>query len=248
MTDQNDDLFAGNSPQDNSQKTDGEADLLSELVGEGKKFKTPQDLAKSAVEKDNFIEQLKRENAEMRRSLAKEAKLDAVDTALARLNDKLEKASTESEGTATTKPLSRDDIRAILLEEKNQAEQAANLATIQSQLLSKFGGDRELVKKHVAAKASELGVSPAEIRNMVSRTPEVARTVLGLKQPAASGSTNLPRQTMNTEALDPSESSDSRNKAYYDNLKTKLGHKYWSPSIQQQMFKDAKALGSKFYQ
>src|SRR5690242_15072647 len=50
---------------------DPNADPLELLVGEGKKFKTPQDLAKGKMESDKFIVQLQKEQAALREELNK---------------------------------------------------------------------------------------------------------------------------------------------------------------------------------
>ena len=49
---------------------------LETLVGEGKKFKDADALARAAIEKDRFILQLQAENAQMRTSLKGEQKID----------------------------------------------------------------------------------------------------------------------------------------------------------------------------
>lgn len=245
MTDQNDDLFAGNSPQD-TPSSDQQTDPFAELVGEGKKFKTPQDLAKSRLEQDSFIEQLKRENAEMRQELQKASKLGAVDEALAKLNDRLEKAS--GNGEANPSALSRDDIRAMLQEEKRAEREAANLATVQADLLKKHNNDKEAVKAFLAKKSAELGLSPTQLKAMAMQTPAVAKTVLGLQQSQPySGPTPGPASAKNSEAVASLDPVGTRNKAYYDNLRKQMGTKFWSPSIQQQMFKDRKEMGESFY-
>ena len=52
---------------DNGAPTPPVADPLQELVGEGKKFKSIEDLAKSKVEADRFIDKLKSENDALRK-------------------------------------------------------------------------------------------------------------------------------------------------------------------------------------
>jgi hypothetical protein len=243
MTTQTDDLFeAGKPPQDTSTDAQG-ADPFAELVGEGKKFKTPQDLAKSALHKDEFIEQLKRENADMRRELESASKAGAIDEALERLNAKLSQASGTTE--ATTSSVTRDDIRAMLQEEKQAEREAANLALIQAELLKKHNNDKEAVKAFLAKRSTELGVSPADLKAMVTRTPNVAKTILGLQQPQSySGPTPPPAASRNTEV--GVGEIGTRNKAYYDSLRKQMGTKFWTPAIQTQMFKDRLEQGEAF--
>src|SRR6266571_2966371 len=60
-----DDLLAPVTPAERTPAPPS-PDLFNELVGEGRKYKTPLDAARALLHKDEFIDQLKRENAEMR--------------------------------------------------------------------------------------------------------------------------------------------------------------------------------------
>lgn len=241
MTDQNDDLFSGDStPQDNPTAEKG-ADLFSSMVGEGKKFKTPEDLARSAHEKDSFIEQLKSENAEMRRELERAGKIGQIDEALKRLNDRLENASGEDTNVGA---MSREDILAIIREDAAKSKYEQNRKTIQAELINKMG-DPNKAREFLGTKAAELGMSPTDLKSIVEKSPAAARAMLGLSgAPKASGPTPLPTSSKNSDA-NPGVVGE-RGKSYYDNLRKEMGSKFWSPQIQQQMFKDRKELGDKF--
>jgi len=246
MTDQNDDVFSGDSTPQDTGTNNQQADLFAELVGEGKKFKTPQDLAKSRIEQDNFIEQLKSENAQMREELKRAGKIDSLDAALARLNDKLENASGEPkpEGNSSA-GISREDILAIIREDQARTQHAQSRRLIQEELV-RIHGDTNKVREFLRTKAAELKVTTADLAQMVERTPVVARQVLGLTgNPKPVGPTNIPSSTRNTEAAGMS-TSGVRNQSYYNNLRKELGSRFYEVSIQQQMFKDRKALGEKF--
>jgi hypothetical protein len=246
MTETTVDLFAGETPPGTPPPVP-QGDLFADMVGEGKKFKTPQDLAKAAQEKDAFIEQLKGENAEMRREVQTKAKSDAIDVALQKLNDKLEKASASP--TATTAGLTRDDIRAMLQEEKQQERASTNLALVQAELLKKNNNDPEAVKAFLAKRATDLGLTSQDLKNMVLHTPQVAKTVLGLQQSTpSSGPTPNVGATKNSEAIVSLAPEGVRNKTYYNTLRKQMGTKFWSPAIQQQMFKDRKEQGEVFNQ
>src|SRR6266853_6356138 len=64
-----DDLFQP-GPND-TQELDPEKKFYDDLVGEGKKFKDPEALARSKIESDRFIANLLREQSEMRETLNK---------------------------------------------------------------------------------------------------------------------------------------------------------------------------------
>src|SRR5690606_26975993 len=75
------DVFNGNPVTEPTPApvTTQEQAAIDLLVGEDKKYKTVEDLAKSRLEADEFIERLKRENAEMRGTLSeKEAEYERI--------------------------------------------------------------------------------------------------------------------------------------------------------------------------
>lgn len=246
MTTENVDLFGGDStPQDNPGPQSEAADLFATLVGEGKKFKSPQDLAKSRLEADKFIEQLKSENAEMRRELEKASKVGAIDEALNRLNDRLEKASGDSEEGVKPTAMSREDILAIVREDTLRSKWDQNRKAIQAELVNKLG-EASKARDYLSQKSAELGMSLNDLRSIVEKSPAAARNLLGLgAHTPAPGPTPLPPNSRNTEAIAPTVG--VRNKAYYDNLRKEMGTKFWTPSIQTQMFKDREAMGENFY-
>src|SRR5690349_8192148 len=60
--------------------TNDSTDPFAELVGEGKKYADAAALAKAKKEADSFIEQIKRENAELRDRVASQATVDEIMT------------------------------------------------------------------------------------------------------------------------------------------------------------------------
>src|SRR4029450_8159059 len=57
---------------------DPNKNYLEELVGEGKKFKTPEDLARGKAESDSFIERLQKELHGLRNELKSRLQLEEV--------------------------------------------------------------------------------------------------------------------------------------------------------------------------
>src|SRR6266700_391496 len=77
-------------PEADLPNVDPDKDYFKELVGEGKKFKSPEDLARGKFESDQFIEILKKRQDEMR---ADYLKLREDNTAKAKLEDLIDQLS-----------------------------------------------------------------------------------------------------------------------------------------------------------
>ena len=107
---------------DNEPEIDLEKDYLAELVGEGKRYKDPQVLARSAVEKDNFIERLKTEGAQLRAELNTRIKyeefLDKLKSSPSRSNE--EPQTPQEPANVFAKP---EDIDRLIDQKIQQREQ-----------------------------------------------------------------------------------------------------------------------------
>lgn len=243
------DLFddAGETPQDDSTDSGSPADLLGTLVGEGKPFKTPSDLAKGKLEADKFIEQLKKENAEMREALKgaerNRGAEDLVETLMARIK---EASGSEDGNQPGIRP---EDISKLVQSELEKVEttreRKANRMRANSVILKHVGGDEAKAKALIATKAREFGLSNERLRDMAESAPLAFASLMGVQE---RGSTQSPSpgsfSSRNTEADPPSE---TRNWAFYQKLRKELGSRYYEPHIQQQLFKDRERLGEKFY-
>src|SRR5688572_4833757 len=142
--------------------------VLAELVGEGKKFATPEDLAKGKKESDAFIATLTRETKELRELVTtlgtqteqQKAQIDL----LSKLNGKPanDNGSGTSNGKTTEPPvktLTEEDVSNLMVRREQARQAAANVAAVDAVLLEKFGAE---AKKFVSDAAKELGISVEE--------------------------------------------------------------------------------------
>lgn len=247
------DLFDDNvDPKSNSAENtpapdSGTDDILKELVGEGKKFKTVSDLAKSRVKADEFIEQLKAENAEMRRELeAKEREQGKART----IEDVLNAVKEVRGEGGNQSPVSTEDILKAIDSRVSELDRLkarkANAELAQAELLKRFNNDEAKAKEFIRAEASRVGLTPSELKGLSETSPEAFKRILGLTNPTGQGGSASFVSEVNTESR--SGTIGVRNAAYYAELKTKLGPKFWDARIQQQRMRDRESLGSKFYE
>ena len=120
---------------------------VAELVGEGKKFKTGEDLAKGKLESDRYISELETKLKEKESEV--ETKLDSLLSQLAQQNDKSADLNSQAETGIqhedvnkgeTTKP---EDVKALveqaLNEQMGKQTRDGNLQMVESAMSSTFG-------------------------------------------------------------------------------------------------------------
>lgn len=221
---------------------------LAELVGEGRKFKTVDDLARGKAESDRFISKLQQELDELRKEVEKQ---DYASELLAKLQEKNKATDTSTvinTGKENEKPnssnLSESDVKALvtnLLTEQEKKNTASQNITKASQELSKRWGEKagEVLK----TKAQEIGMSVERLQEMAAESPTAFLKLVDATESAPSNP-NLPKSKVNTEQF--SSSGTERDWTYYQNLRRESKRKYFSAEVQRQMFKDMERLGDRF--
>ena len=230
---------------------------LVELVGEGKKFQTVEELAKGKLEADRFIEQLQSENKAVREQMAELESKKMKAATVSDLIDTVNKANSQAEAEGKP-PISEEDLRKTVGEimEGRLAEQtkAENRARANKAVLDRVQGDVEAAKSYIAEKAKELNISVDNLQTLSEESPSAFLKLIEAAPTSGSQSVSGLHSTVNNARLDSSvpqmEVDGHRTKAYYTKLKAELGPaKYWNDvSIHKQYMKDATALGDRFNQ
>ena len=215
-------------------------DPFADLVGDGKRYKSPQELAKGKQEADAFIEQLKQEAAELRSELEKRL---AAEEILAQI-----KATANTSSDPTTNQIDIEKLQELVqgtVHQLDTAKQAqSNLESVTKQIVEQYG---DKAGEFLAKKSAELGLSVDDLKATAERSPVAFRNLVGLnKEPTQS--TNMTHGTVNTEALsDNSVGTKVGTWEYYENLRKTNPRLYFSPKIQNEIFDNRKKLGDNFY-
>lgn len=230
-----------------------EASRIAELVGEGKKFKTVEDLARGKLEADAFIEQLKEENAmaveELKKYQGQQDDSNKVAELLATVKSMSQQQDSEGNNQLTEEALS-EKIREIM--QGVSAEQTAKLNRDKGNelVLQKVGGDVEAAKIFVAERAKELGLTPSALAELSEISPAAFAKLIDAKSAGSGGTTQL--QHSNPRAMEHSASVESidghHTKAYYDRLRKEMGTmKYLQDrKLQKAYLDDAMYLQERF--
>lgn len=229
------------------------ADPLAELVGDGKKFKTPEDLARGKIESDAFIEQLKDELKGLKEDLknrsASEDQLDLLRKEIIALKTNTQQPAPPAQREANQPPaLTEDTIKQLVAKTITQAETqrtaSANILEANQKVIDKFGS-MEKAQEVVQARASELGISMDYLKNLAAQSP-TAFLKLVADQPVAPSGGNLPTNgSVNPSAFQANAGGMVREgtKAWYDKMRTDNPKQYWTTTVQQRIF-EAKKSGT----
>jgi len=216
---------------------------LEDLVGEGKKYRDPNALAKSRVEADRYIKKLEAEHKQMREELtSRQALADLVDEI--KKSKKVEETSNpnpQGGGERKEDPQDVEElVKKLLAEKEREKSLNANQELVKSELTERFGSNFNAV---VHKRAKELGVSIDYMNRLAAEAP---RALLELF-PKQSGVTDVfsGGTQIRSEAIAQRPSGD-RDWNYYQKIKKENPSKYWDKNLQRQMFEDMKRLGDKF--
>lgn len=223
-------------------------DYFPDLVGEGKKYKDQTALARAVLEKDSFIEQLKRENAEARKEVSSRI---AMETFLDNLNKKVvvPPADTSTQRTPpaepvaeATKGISLEDVDNLLSKREGERSAAQNFKQSVAAAQKAFGANYQHV---IEQKANEIGSSKEELAELAKKNPKAFLRLIGAENPV-----NPQQVAPNTSSVTLPSGFVNTGKKYkdYQELRQKDPAKWLSPSVQLEIYKAAMEQGEAFYE
>lgn len=228
---------------------------LDALVGEGKKFKTVEDLAVGKQESDAFVEQLQGENKTVRERVVE---LEGASDKQATVAELIAAVKNTAEGSEKDKvtPLSAEDlatqVKTIMQGETDAQTRATNRALANQSVLDQVKGDEVAAKSYLAERAKQLNLTVAGLTELGETSPKAFAELIKTdpKQTGSQASITSLDGT-NTAALptgDGVQIEGHNTKVYFDALKKELGpQKFWNSSkIQGEMHKAKVALGERF--
>jgi len=231
---------------------DPNTDYLSELVGEGKKYKDQKELAKAYFHADKTLELQQRRMDQMRADYEREREQnltrEQLETVLTRFgrtplasSDITPLANADTNVKPTIEP---EQIKGLISSEykalREQERQDANEAAVKVKLVERFGPNFNTV---LSRHAVDIGLSDQEINHMARTNPKLFERTFGLDQPVRKDGFEAPMR--NSQSFLPTSGPD-RTWTWYQKLKAEKPKEYYSPKIQNQMVADYDRLGDKF--
>jgi hypothetical protein len=241
------DLF---DSQNEAPVIDPNKSYVDELVGENRKFKDVESLARGKAEADAYIASLTRTLDELKQELSTRARAEDMLTRL------LEKPNTPSAPpsqppvgmdppqVATTGPTAEDLDKMIRdrLAERETLNTRTQNATMVMQTLTEVWGPA--YKTTLQTKAAELGLSPEAVNRMAGESPKALLKLVGADAQKPSTFTGAPTSSVASGFV---PSNTERTMSWYQALKAKDPTTYFDKKTQTQMHKDAQRLGERFF-
>jgi hypothetical protein len=246
-----DDLFNQNEDQIQIDET---KNYLEDLVGDGKKFKTPEELARGKFESDSYIKILEkrldmsRQDLESLRNEYNAGK--SLKELLDQMNDKQPTTSREQTQNPNEvqppayKPEELESLVSSKIEQHEQSKkERENYNQVQAKLLERFGNS---YKDALKSQALTLGLSDDEVNSMARKNPNLFMKTFDLNEPKKTEPFSAPPTSMRrSDSFAPT--SEKRNWNYYMEMYRKDPKSWYEPKISVQMHNDAIALGEDFY-
>lgn len=239
-------LFDQNSPD----VIDPAKDYFTELVGEGKRYATPQEIARGKVEADKHIKTLEKELGDLRQDLAARLTLEQYSDKIAEMINKSSGANQDTQNTGgeekqvQSKTLSEDDLDKFFDTRITAREQArmkqANVSFVQSELKKVFGDD---YSTKITETAESLDLDKESLNKLAERNPKAFLKLFVPTQKQEEYSTH-PRSSV---VFKPSTSSERNYTFYQEERKRLKDDKRALKRLESQEYQDALRLGQDFF-
>lgn len=240
------DLLQSNGDQ--TEALDPNKNYLEQLVGDNKKFKDAEALAKGKFHSDETIKLLERRLDDLTADYQRVATETKDKATLKELIDQLStKPSSElppANGN-NQPPIDLKDIEKLVSTKMQETETARveqrNLDTVKNKLTERFGPNyQSAVKQQI----DSLGLSSEDFHSLAKRSPAALFRTLGVDQ-QTEGFQAPPRSSQRSDNFAPT-GAKKRTWSYYQELKKKNPELRTDRNIAIQMQKDAIELGEEF--
>lgn len=246
------DLF--NTDNKTNTEIDPNKNYLEELVGEGKKFKSPEDLARGKYESDNYIKILQQRFDELREDHERVRSESAAKARLEEILDKMDKFQKDDDHTDNTdigvrqpeqKPFDpqqlEDLIASKFTERELQRKQQDNFNAVKEKLKEHYG---ENYQSALQDQIDNLGLTKEFFNDLARNHPNVLFRTLGLdQQPAQKPNIAPPRGSAMFKPTTPKK----RTYSYYQQMRKENPKLYFDREIAVQMHNDAQEQGEAFF-
>lgn len=236
---------------DDQSSFDPNKNYIEELVGEGKKFKSVEDLAKGKAESDEYIKMIIKQKDTLSNDYLK---LKADYDARASLEEMLDKRQSQEPNANTpnannNQPQQTDSLDIDkLIESRMSAREKQRLAEENvkkaKDILREKLGNR--YADTLRTKMEELDLTEDEMYSLAARSPKAFVRTLGLEDPKPQQPAfqSPPSSQYNSSTFKPV--TEKRTWSWYQDLKLKDPKAWLDPKIQTQMYHDAQRMGADF--
>lgn len=231
--------------------TETNSSFTEQLVGEGKKFRDVESLAKGKLEADRHIAEITRTLTELREEVAKQ---DYAKTLLEQLQSKgagsgtantEDSLLTRNSATENTTQAREVDIEALVEQAITKKEKTRtfeqNISAANEAMVSQYGDRAGEVLK---LKAQELNMSVDRLKEIAAESPTAFLQLVTDSSKKPTDKVVMP-SSVRQDSLASNTSERTFN--YYQKIRKENKSQYYSPKVQRMLMEDRLRLGEKFY-
>lgn len=217
---------------------------LEALVGDGKKFRSVEELAKAKWESDNYIKTLEQGRDQLREDYLKALEAAQAGPQVKELLDQLKQNNNPpainpppSDVTAPKlDPKDLEDLVSKKLSEYEATKKAQeNYNSVESKLKEVYGNNyREVFQQ----KVREMGLSMDWAKDTAINYPQVLYKTLGIDAAPQGQFQAPPTSRQRTDNFAPQ--TNKRDWDYYEKLRVSNPKSYWDPKTQVQLHQDSR--------
>lgn len=234
-----------------TQQTQTKESFIDHLVGDGKKFRDIEALAKGKLEADKHISEITKTLDELRAELAKQ---DYAKSLLEQMSKGSETGAeqptpvtTSSSNTENTTQSASDFealVEKVITAKEKSKTASQNISVVGEEMQKQFG---DKTADYLKAKSLELNMSLDRLKEIAAESPTAFFQLIGVKKM----NEKVTSGTMTTQSTIRSENfnsiSQDRDFNFYQKLRKENRSLYYSPKIQNTMIQDRERLGDRFY-
>lgn len=227
-------------------------DYLSELVGEGKKYKDAAAVAKAQAHASHHISLLEQEKAELLRD---HLALKEEYNSRARLEELIDRMKTNT--SSETPPVNVDmnnkpsfdpeQLKSFVNEtfeaKTREQRETENYNRVQEKLKEVHGSE---YRRILSTQLNDIGLSDEDAVALAKKSPTAFFRQFGLDQQKQTDNFQTPPQTQRKGDTFVPAGATKRTWSYYQNLKKTKPAEYWDPKTQLQKDRDYMTLGKAF--
>lgn len=205
---------------------------FEDLVGEGKKFRDPDAVAKKVLHADQHIEKLETELSELRTDLSARLRVEEMlDKLKTQRDDQRNPADSPKEPGSKKEVDIAAEVQRLLKEEKSKETREGNLLKTRAGLKERFGAD---YNQRLIQIAEELSVSKDFLSSIATTSPEgFFKLVDSVASPDPKRPVTPPNPSR--DPLKGGAPVGTKNNAYYQALRREKPDLYFSRKIQNEM-------------
>lgn len=227
--------------------SDSDVNHLEALVGDGKKFKSVEDLAKGKAEADRYIENLTSKLDELKKDLEqRQSMAEYLDQI--RGQAKPDPVSHQVDPNQVPPAANSSDLEKTLEEllarREQQKAHESNMDRVKRVLNENFQDQANIAINH---KAQQLGMSVKKLQELAADAPSAFFNLMGIQEDTSRTPSGIPAPRTSVNSTGNQPAGQVRNAAYYEKMKQTNPKQYFDPKTTVQQMRDRAALGDKYY-